>query len=356
MAAATALAILGAGSSLLGGLFGSKAAKSAATTQSDAAKAAAAQITDTAKTVNPYITNAATKAGAGVVDAAKTAGTGVVDAAKAAGTGVADATGKAVSGVQGAVTGANDLLNPYISSGAGATSKLGDLADEKFKFSQDDPSFQFRLQEGQKALERSAAARGGAMGGGAMKAITGYGQSMASTEYAAAFDRFNKGRTTSAGIYSDIAGRGLSAAGGAGKNLLEGGEYAGNAFRDSSKYIGDADIGAAKYAGDTGFAGSQYAGSADMHAADLTSANTLAAAGKSGDYLTSAAAAKAAGQVGAANAWTGALSGVAGAANSFGQGLMLKDLLNPGIPRKSGGAPWPSDVPTATDLVLGRKY
>jgi len=45
------------------------------------------------------------------------------------------------------------------------------------------PGFQFRIQEGQKALERSAAARGTLLTGGTLKAITRYGQDFASNEY-----------------------------------------------------------------------------------------------------------------------------------------------------------------------------
>lgn len=46
-----------------------------------------------------------------------------------------------------------------------------------------DPSYQFRLSEGQKALERSAAARGTLLSGGTAKAITGWAQNFASQEY-----------------------------------------------------------------------------------------------------------------------------------------------------------------------------
>ena len=45
------------------------------------------------------------------------------------------------------------------------------------------PGFQFRISEGQKALERSAAARGTLLTGGTLKAITRYGQDFASNEY-----------------------------------------------------------------------------------------------------------------------------------------------------------------------------
>lgn len=45
------------------------------------------------------------------------------------------------------------------------------------------PGYEFRLGEGQKALERSAAARGGLFGGATGKALTRYGQDYGSNEY-----------------------------------------------------------------------------------------------------------------------------------------------------------------------------
>ena len=52
-----------------------------------------------------------------------------------------------------------------------------------------DPGYAFRLAEGQKALERSAAARGGLISGGALKAAQRYGQDYASQEYGKAYQR-----------------------------------------------------------------------------------------------------------------------------------------------------------------------
>lgn len=64
---------------------------------------------------------------------------------------------------------------------------------EAFKFTPDqlqtDPGYGFRLSEGLKALERSAAARGGLLSGGTGKALTRYGQEMGSQEYQNAYGR-----------------------------------------------------------------------------------------------------------------------------------------------------------------------
>jgi hypothetical protein len=68
---------------------------------------------------------------------------------------------------------------------------------EAFKFTaenfQADPGYGFRLSEGLKALERSAAARGGLLSGGTGKALTRFGQEMASQEFGNAYGRaFNE--------------------------------------------------------------------------------------------------------------------------------------------------------------------
>lgn len=52
-----------------------------------------------------------------------------------------------------------------------------------------DPSYQFRLQQGVNALDMSAAAKGRLLSGAQDKAITEYGQNLASEEYGNAFNR-----------------------------------------------------------------------------------------------------------------------------------------------------------------------
>ena len=52
-----------------------------------------------------------------------------------------------------------------------------------------DPSYQFRLQQGTKALEGSAWARGVGRTGGTLKDLMGYGQGLASEEYGNAYNR-----------------------------------------------------------------------------------------------------------------------------------------------------------------------
>lgn len=54
-----------------------------------------------------------------------------------------------------------------------------------------DPGYDFRMSEGARGLEGSAAARGGVLSGAAQKALTKYGQNFASNEYGNAYNRYN---------------------------------------------------------------------------------------------------------------------------------------------------------------------
>ena len=54
-----------------------------------------------------------------------------------------------------------------------------------------DPGMEFRRRQGEQAIERSAAARGGRLGGAQLKALADYNQGLASQEYGAAFARQN---------------------------------------------------------------------------------------------------------------------------------------------------------------------
>lgn len=75
-----------------------------------------------------------------------------------------------------------------------------------------DPGYAFRLSEGQKALERSAAARGGLQSGSALKAATRFGQDMGSQEYANAFSRYQTNRTNQLNPLFALMNTGIGAA------------------------------------------------------------------------------------------------------------------------------------------------
>lgn len=74
-----------------------------------------------------------------------------------------------------------------------------------------DPGFAFRMQQGQQALERSAAAKGGLASGGTLKSLTDYAQGSASQEYQNAYNRFTGNQQQRFGQLSSLAGVGQNA-------------------------------------------------------------------------------------------------------------------------------------------------
>ena len=114
---------------------------------------------------------------------------------------------------------------------------------------QQDPGYAFRLSEGQKALDRQAAARGGLISGSALKAATRFGQNMGSQEYTNAFNRYQTERNARLNPLQSLAGMSQTATnqlGAAGQNYAT---NAGNAFgaagqAQASGYMGMANAAA----------------------------------------------------------------------------------------------------------------
>lgn len=307
MAIGTTAAILGAtgiGSSLLSGIFGAKKAKQAAQIQSEAAT----RVAEEARRVSGE------------------AASDVRVEGEAAGSRVEETGTRAVERVDTATAAANELLRgvygeaetatqPYREAGAGAVTTLRDLTQEgadKFTFTQEDPSFKFRLQEGLQALERSAAARGVLASGGTFKGITNYAQQAASQEYQNAFNRFMAQRTQRLSTLRDLAAGGLAGTEGF---LRAGSEYGGRTSANitrGAEVAGGFETGAAESAGRFRVGAASEAGGLRMRGTEIA-----------GEAALGGANARAAGKVGAANAWGGALEGIA----STGRAFALRDLL-----------------------------
>lgn len=77
---------------------------------------------------------------------------------------------------------------------------------------QQDPGYAFRQSEGMKALERSAAARGGLLSGSTLKGIQRFGQDFASQEYQNAFNRYQVERAARLNPLQSLMGAGQSSA------------------------------------------------------------------------------------------------------------------------------------------------
>ena len=108
---------------------------------------------------------------------------------------------------------------------------------------QTDPGYAFRLSEGQKALDRSAATRGGLISGGALKAATRYGQDMGSQEYQNAYNRYQTNRTNALQPLGNLMASGQAATN---QQAAQAGQYgvnAGNAITQGGQAIAAGQLG-----------------------------------------------------------------------------------------------------------------
>lgn len=99
---------------------------------------------------------------------------------------------------------------PWREIGGEALAGLRDgINDGSFDLTQFDfaasPGYEFRVAEGNKAMDRSAASRGMLMSGAQMKALTRYNQDVASDEYTNAFNRNVVARTNNFNQLASLA-------------------------------------------------------------------------------------------------------------------------------------------------------
>jgi hypothetical protein len=195
-------------------------------------------------------------------------------------------------------------LAPWLSAGKGALGELTGLTStpgeglltpfgETFKAptaaeAAATPGYQFTLNQGETALQNSAAARGGALSGGTAKDIANYAEGLASTTYQQTFNNvltqyqqaFNKFETNQTNTYNRLAG----------------------------------------IAG-TGQTAATTLGSEGSAAANNVSNTMLTSGAQIGQQLNNAGAATASGYVGQANAINSGISGISGY-------LQLQQMLN----------------------------
>ena len=159
-------------------------------------------------------------AAAGIA-AAGSAAAGIYGANKAA-KAQKDAAKQAAKTQQQTLSAQEAMVGPYVEAGKNALAEYQKLAPyQSFGMAQfqADPGYQFRLSEGMKALERSAAARGLLQSGTTLKGIQRFGQDLASAEYENAFSRYLTEREARMDPYRYLAGQGQAAAAGQAANV-----------------------------------------------------------------------------------------------------------------------------------------
>jgi hypothetical protein len=202
--------LLGVGANALSGLVGSNAAGKAAQAQADAANAASANSLTASRESNALQKQMFDKQVA-LQEPFRQAG----------------------------LTGQNRLMDILGLSGNTGAQGYGS-ANEKFgdkPFTQD-PSYQWRLQQGQQALERSAAARGGLLSGRAAKDTTAYAQGAASQEYGNAFNRFQTERANTLNPLQSLSGMAQTASGAMSNAADNYGSNVGNNITNTANQVG----------------------------------------------------------------------------------------------------------------------
>lgn len=292
-AAAAIPGLIGIGTSIFGGINQSRAASSAANTMASAANAAANDVTNVAGQ-QANLVNQAGQAAAGNMNAIGGQVSGNTLAATQAG--------------QAGIGNALEYFNPYSQAGQSALARLQAGLADGGEFSQrfsggvgdflNDAGLQFRIQQGTRALENSATARG-MLGGNTARAITDYAQGAASEEYGKAFDRnlasFNTNRRAALDPLQAMIGAGMDAD----RSRLGGATNSAQLGLQGTMGAGNQSLDAARAANTFAFGGAQSG-------ADMTLRGNMAA----NNYRTDAASALAGGSVGRANALSGALTGV----------------------------------------------
>jgi hypothetical protein len=108
-----------------------------------------------------------------------------------------------------------ELQEPFRQAGVNAlpelieASRYTPFSMEQF---QQDPGYAFRMREGLKALDRTAAARGGLLSGAQLRGVTRYGQELGSQEFTNAFNRYQAERQARLNPLQSLTGMGQTTA------------------------------------------------------------------------------------------------------------------------------------------------
>lgn len=191
---------------------------------------------------------------------------------------------------------------PYVQAGLGSLGALQSGLAPGGQFTKNfgpadlqlDPSYQFRLNQGNQALSASAASRGLLGSGQNLKDVADYSQGAASQEYGNAFNRY---QTQQGNLYNRLAGMATMS-----QNAAAG------------------------------------IGTQGMQVAQNMGNNTMSGAANASNYLTSGAAAQAAGQMGTANAIGSAIGGAGN--NWMGLQYMNKYTGRGGTPGGATATPY----------------
>ena len=148
-----------------------------------------------------------------------------------------------------------ELNAPFREAGINALNKLTPLATEYTPFGMQqfraDPGYGFRMSEGMKALEGSAAARGGLLSGNTLRGVQRFGQDLASQEFQNAFTRYGIERERRLNPLQSLAGVGQTTSQNLGTAGTQFANTMGNIGMNQAAVAGNAGMARASAYGDT---------------------------------------------------------------------------------------------------------
>lgn len=146
---------------------------------------------------------------------------------------------------EGGVTAQNQLMTLL---GIGGDTKGADYGKYAKDFGMSDfttdPGYQFRLEQGMRALNSSAAARGMGMSGANIKGALEYGQNFGSNEYTNAFNRYNTNRAARLDPLFKLYTGGEAAASGSAAAASNLGTNLGNTYSNLGSNVAQAEVAA----------------------------------------------------------------------------------------------------------------
>jgi len=329
--------------SIVGGILGAHASKKAGEVINNAGTGWAGTTQAAGKTASDNTTAAAN---AGVTGINTATGAGVSGINSATGTGVQginDATAAGQAGVSKGVLDANTVagnllggqlqnLSPYTQTGWTGTQALQNQVNNPFKAPTAEeaaatPGFQFQLQQGLQGLQRQLGATGGGATGGTLKALTQYGQGVASTYYQNAFNNAQNAYNTNTNTAALASGQGLQASGLANQAAQNYGNLFNSNTMGGAQFNAGLGMQGATAAGGLGLQGATAAGGLGLSGATAAGGLGLSGAATAGNQLIGST--EAAGQFGMQGA-QGKAAGIMGAANGMNQAISgFGNMFNP---------------------------
>ena len=298
--------MIGAGTSIVGGILGSNSAKKAAELQRQAA--------DRSQQI--------------VADATAGGQKGVGDSAVVASNFVNDSKDKANTVLNDVYQQQLGYLSPYQTAGTTALNSLSSMNPYTLPTAEEvekTPGYQFTLAQGMKALQQAAAARGAVGSSGTLKSLGQFNTGLASTYYQNAVSNSLAAYGTNFNRLNSLANYGQNA-----------NAQAINAGTNYGNQTSANDMNAGLFQGNTTNRAAEFGANLGMEGAKAR-----------GDFITQGSNAQAAGVMGSGNAWTGALNNIGNIAGNFG-GYLASGGEGSSFRPYNSANPWGGLPPTST--------